>query len=140
MTAVMPPLGCGPRRLLVAGEDDGACRCIADALRADGYEVVQVSAVGRLLATVVGELDGRPRADSIRLVVAEVGTSLRRGMLTLEHLRLAGWRMPVILVTPPSDTAARADAAALGALMFDKPVDLNGLRAKVARVWKQLER
>ena len=86
-----------------------------------------------------GSKDGRAR-DSIRLVVTEVGSSLRRGMLTLEHLRLAGRRMPVILVTPPSDMAARADAAALGALVFDKPVDLNGLRAKVARVWKQLER
>jgi DNA-binding response OmpR family regulator len=50
------------------------------------------------------------------------------GLSVLESLRKANWRTPVILMTAFGDDATRARAEALGAVLFDKPFDVDDLR------------
>ena len=53
------------------------------------------------------------------------------GLQILEALRQAHWRTPVILMTAFGDEATRKRAAALAAVLFDKPFELDDLRATV---------
>lgn len=105
---------------------------VVEALRKDGYEVTAVADGGRLLVTLAHEIVGGRGTDLADLVVSDVRMPICSGMQILEQLRAAHWPIPVILMTAFGDAATREHARALGALLFDKPFDLNALRAAVA--------
>ena len=128
-----PPPSWRPR-LLLSGEDDGSCRPLAEALRSDGYDVLQVSDLERLLFAVPPEFFAWPDPASFGLLVFDVQISARAAVTMVQRIRDSGWLMPMILVAAPSDAAARESATALGALLFEKPLDVPTLRAAVAHL------
>jgi DNA-binding response OmpR family regulator len=124
-----------PPRILVAEDDTEMRRLVAETLRKDGYGVVTVSDGGRLLVTLAHELVDNGGTDFADLVVSDIRMPVCTGLQILEQLRAANWHVPVILMTAFGDAVTRDRATALGALLFDKPFDLDDLRATVGRLF-----
>lgn len=126
-----------PPRILVAEDNDDMRKLVSDALRDDGYDVRTVADGGRLLVTLAHQyLDGNG-VELFDLVVSDVRMPICDGMQILEQLRAAQWRIPVILMTAFGDERTRDRARSLGALLFDKPFDLDDLRTAVACLLKR---
>jgi DNA-binding response OmpR family regulator len=68
----------------------------------------------------------------VDLLISDVRMPTCTGMQILEQLRAAHWQTPVILMTAFGDAATRQHAKALGAVLFDKPFDIDDLRTAVA--------
>lgn len=126
-----------PPRILVAEDDPDMRRLVVEALRKDGYEVIDVPDGGRLLVTLAHELVDENGAQLADLLVSDVRMPTCSGMAILEQLRASQRRMPVILVTAFGDAATHAHAEALGALLFDKPFDMDDLRTAVASLLRR---
>jgi DNA-binding response OmpR family regulator len=126
-----------PPRVLVAEDDADMRRLVAETLRKDGYEVSSVSDGGRLLVTLLHEFGERGGADLADLIVSDIRMPICTGMQILEQLRAAHWRIPVILMTAFGDAATRAQAQTLGAVIFDKPFDLDDLRTAAASLLRR---
>jgi DNA-binding response OmpR family regulator len=126
-----------PPRILVAEDDDEMRRLVVEALRKDGYDVVAVNDGGRLLVALAHGFVDRGGADLADLVVSDVRMPVCTGMQILEQLRAAHWHVPMILMTAFGDPATREHARTLGALLFDKPFDLDDLRTAVASLLRR---
>jgi len=126
-----------PPRILVAEDDADMRRLVVDALHKDGYDVISVSDGGRLLVTLAHEFVDKDGTELTDLLVSDVRMPTCTGMQILEQIRTAHWRIPVILMTAFGDAATREHARALGALLFDKPFDLDDLRTAVASLLRR---
>jgi DNA-binding response OmpR family regulator len=117
-----------PARVLLAEDDDEMRSMVASTLREDGYEVIEASDGGRLLVAITDAYsEGRPR-EAYDLVISDVRMPVASGLSVVESLRKANWKTPVILMTAFGDEATRRRAEALGAILFDKPFDVDDLR------------
>jgi DNA-binding response OmpR family regulator len=125
-----------PPRILLAEDDEAMRNLVAEALRKDGYEVLAVSDGGRLLVSLAQYMDDRGQG-FVDLVVTDVRMPVCSGMQILEQIRAARWRMPFILMTAFGDAATREQATSLGALLFDKPFELDDLRTAVASLLRR---
>jgi CheY-like chemotaxis protein len=123
-----------PFRILVAEDDFEMRRVVADALRDDGHEVVELADGGRFLVDIAARLKAGTDADSADLIVSDIRMPVCTGLQILEVLRQARWRTPVILMTAFGDDATRRQAESLTAILFDKPFDLDDLRTAVANL------
>ncbi|HLK40517.1 MAG TPA: response regulator [Polyangiaceae bacterium] len=125
------------RRILVA-EDDPEMRClVAEALREDGYVVLEVQDGGRLLVTLAHGWVGRGGEKLVDLVVSDVRMPVCTGMQILEQMRAARWAVPVILMTAFADAETLRRARSLDALVFVKPFELDDLRVAVGRLLRR---
>jgi DNA-binding response OmpR family regulator len=115
-------------RVLLAEDDDEMRALVAAALRGDGYEVVEASDGGRLLVAITDAYADGSAREAFDLVVSDVRMPVSSGLSVLESLRKASWTTPVILMTAFGDDATRSRAEALGAVLFDKPFDVDDLR------------
>ncbi len=106
-------------------------RLVIDALRRDGYEVVDVSDGGQLLLRITDIFRLRPSPDPIDLILTDVQMPTCNGFDIIEGLRDAHWTTPVIIMTAFGDDAARARAKSLNAVLLDKPFAMAALRAEV---------
>jgi DNA-binding response OmpR family regulator len=123
-----------PPRILVA-EDDAELRdLVATKLRMDGHEVIEVADGGRLLVRLASAYIAGRSYDAFDLIVSDVRMPVCSGLQIVEGLRRAHWPTPVILMTAFGDDATRARAERLGALLFDKPFDVDDLRATVRHI------
>ena len=118
-----------PPRVLLAEDDADMRRLVAEALEADGCVVEAVADGGRLLVEVSHQLP--QNFEAVDLIVSDVRMPVASGLQIVEALRTAHCWTPVILMTAFGDDATRAHAARLGALLFDKPFDLDDLRTAV---------
>jgi CheY-like chemotaxis protein len=136
MIAYTPSGATRPFRILVAEDDAEMRRLVTDALREDGYEVVELADGGRLLVDIAARLKAAPEGDyeDIDLIVSDIRMPICTGLQILEALRQAHWRTPVILMTAFGDKATRRQAESLRAVLFDKPFDLDDLRTAVANL------
>jgi CheY-like chemotaxis protein len=137
--------GSRPLRVLLA-EDDAEMRAVvAEALRGDGLDVVELSDGGRLLVEIAARLkagrgdDTRPAmvwrpSASIDLIVSDIRMPICTGLQILAALRDAQWHTPVILMTAFGDEATRKHAESLQAVLFDKPFDIDDMRTAVANM------
>jgi len=116
-------------RIVVAEDDDEFRELLADALREDGYEVVEESDGGRLLVCITAAY--AREAPPIDLIVSDVCMPVCSGLDILKRLRKANWSTPMILMTGFGDGDLRASAAQLGVVLFEKPFDAALLRDKV---------
>jgi CheY-like chemotaxis protein len=123
-----------PPRILVAEDDLDMRRLVCEALRKAGYHVRSVADGGRLLVVIAHEIaeDGGP--DLVDLVVSDIRMPVCSGMQILEQLRALCYRIPFILITAFGDSASREHARQLGALLFDKPFDIDDLGRAVERL------
>jgi DNA-binding response OmpR family regulator len=126
-----PELGPSRPRVLVAEDDAEMRRLVADALRKDGYEIIEETDGGRLLVRIAAIYSFAGTADPFDLIVSDVRMPVCSGLDILKGLRDAHWDTPVVLMTAFGDDETRARASALGALLFDKPFTMQALRATV---------
>jgi DNA-binding response OmpR family regulator len=121
-----------PPRVLVAEDDEAMRGVVVDTLRKDGYVVSEAPDGGKLLVTLARGYAQVEGADLIDLLVSDVRMPVCTGLQILEQLRAARWPVPVILMTAFGDEATRKRARLFGALLFDKPFDMDDLRTAVA--------
>jgi DNA-binding response OmpR family regulator len=118
-------------RILLAEDDQEMRSLVASALRADGYEVIEVADGGRLLACVGTTYMNGTSDIAYDLLVSDIRMPAYNGIDILEGLREAGWPTPVILMTGFGNRETSARAEELGATLFNKPFDIDDLRTAV---------
>jgi CheY-like chemotaxis protein len=122
-----------PTRVLVAEDDADAREMLVEALREEGYQVIEVEN-GRQLAKCLVKPYGHtcPRPD---VVISDIRMPGHTGLEVLAALRESDWAMPVILVTAFGDEDTHEEARRLGAaeearrlgaaLVVDKPCSVE---------------
>ncbi len=109
-------------------------KIVREALRGDGYEVVETEHGGRMLVEVAARLKSDPGGDSLDLIVSDIRMPICTGLQIVAALREAHWRTPVILMTAFGDEATRRQAESLAAVLFEKPFDVDDLRTAAANL------
>jgi DNA-binding response OmpR family regulator len=133
-----PPVH-SPPRVLVAEDDADMRHLVVETLRKDGYIVTEATDGGRLLVSLAREFWIMGAGEVTDLVVSDIRMPVCSGIQLLEQLRAAHWRVPVILMTAFGDDATRRRATSLGAVLFDKPFDLDDLRTAAAALLRRAE-
>ena len=110
-------------RVAIAEDNTDMREMIAEALRKDGHNVVEVGDGAALRR----ELDEHP----LDLVISDICMPIVTGLAVLRSLRASGSPLPVVLMTAFSDASVREEAVTLGAVLFDKPFKLDALRTVV---------
>jgi DNA-binding response OmpR family regulator len=118
-----------PKRILVAEDDMEMRRIVVDALRTEGYEVIEAADGKELLTLLIRARDREP----IDLIVTDVRMPGWSGLDLLSVLRDAEWTTPMIVMTSFGDRETRARAAELGALLLDKPLRLDMMITAIRR-------
>jgi CheY-like chemotaxis protein len=128
-TAEDVELGSAPVRILVAEDDADIREALAEALRRDGYEVIEAHngwELLQVLATQDPQTDGTSQVD---LVISDLRMPGKNGLDVLAGLRCANGSTPFILITGYSDSQIHAEARRLGAAaVLAKPFALEQLR------------
>jgi two-component system, response regulator, stage 0 sporulation protein F len=114
-------------RILVADDDDDLRAVVVDALRADGYAVLEARDGEEMLAVLHDALtDSANRPD---VILADVRMPKLSGLGVLQQLRRAGVRLPVVMMTGFCPSSVEIVAKRLGAWgVLRKPFDLDDLR------------
>jgi DNA-binding response OmpR family regulator len=120
-------------RVLVAEDDPDMRNLVVEALRKDGHEVQQAVDGGHLLVRLAEAFDQDPTLASIDVVVSDVRMPGCSGLEIVERLFDARWCVPLVLMTAFGDEETRNRAQRVGAVLFDKPLRLDELRAAVKR-------
>jgi DNA-binding response OmpR family regulator len=120
-----------PPRVLVADDDAVLRELIVTAMREDGYDVVEAETGGKLLVLLARQIARPQGPDLVDLVVSDVRMPVCTGSQILEQMRTASWRTPFVLMTAFGDSGLRARTERLGGVLFDKPFEMNDLRAAV---------
>lgn len=125
--------GVHPRiRILVAEQDDRIRPDLVRGLRADGYEVVDVTNGVELLDELGNALlsdhpDEGP--DAIIMDALMPGVS---GLSILSGLRAAHWQTPIVIIARKRRRDLREASGRLGAdAVFERPFDIDDLRTCV---------
>jgi CheY-like chemotaxis protein len=121
-------------RVIVAEDDPEMRRLVVEALRKDGHHVTEAADGGRLLVQIAEAFDRDPSLSAVDVIVSDVRMPVCNGIELLERLADARWRVPVILMTAFGDEDTRKRAERIGAVLFDKPLSLDALRAAVKRL------
>lgn len=134
----------GPGRVLLVDDDDGLRAVVAEALRADGNEVIEAADGAAAFDAVAAAMTTESERD-FDLVVSDVQMPGCGGLELLCLLRLARYRVPVILLSALVDARLRARARRLGAAgILAKPFDVKILQMIVqslkARPWWRTDR
>lgn len=122
-----------PLRVFLAEDNREMRRMIATALRGDGHFVLEAKD-GAALLLDIEHVYGGPEPDrAASVVIADIRMPGRDGLSILRNLREYAWCPPFILITAFGGRELHQEARRLGAhAVFDKPFDLQVLRAKVA--------
>jgi DNA-binding response OmpR family regulator len=126
-------------RVLVAEDDPEMRRLVVEALRKDGHDVMEAADGGRMLVRLAEAFDGKPSVVSIDVIVSDMRMPLYNGLELLERLAEARWRVPCILMTAFGDEETRQRTDRIGAVLFDKPLAMDALRAAVNRLARRCE-
>jgi two-component system cell cycle response regulator CpdR len=120
-------------RVLVAEDDPEMRRLVVEALRKDGHEVMEATDGGRMLVRLAEAFDRDPALLSVDVIVSDMRMPVCNGLDLLERLAEARWRIPCILMTAFGDDETRKRVDRIGAVLLDKPLSLDVLRATVRR-------
>lgn len=119
-----------PARVLLAEDDHELRRFLAAELRKDGY-LVKEAATGFELLERLGEV--ARRSEGFDLIVTDIRMPGLTGLSVVEGLRNGikpgDHGTAIILITAFGDEDTHAEAKRLGAVLFDKPFDLDEFRA-----------
>jgi two-component system response regulator (stage 0 sporulation protein F) len=123
-----------PALTILLAEDDSELRgLLAGALRRDGHCVRELVDGGQLEWELARTYRDGPSGDRDCLVVADVRMPVIDGLTVLQDCRKQGLHPPFILMSAFADPTLHATAKHLNAVaVFDKPFDLDGLRAAIA--------
>jgi DNA-binding NtrC family response regulator len=120
------------RKTVVLAEDDRELRrLLAQLIRLEGYDVVEIGSGDELLAWLDDSVaDEMPLSPNV--ILCDVGMPGFTGMEILEYLRATGNLTPVILMTAFGDRQMHREASRLGAAgMFDKPFEADDMIAAI---------
>ena len=123
-----------PRVLVI--EDDPEMRALVSVeLRSAGFEVVSAADSDEFLQAI-GTLacEHGIGQDGISLIVSDVRMPGLDGLGLLTALRCASWRTPVVLMTAFGNQETHQEAARLGAVVLDKPFEMERLAAIARRL------
>ena len=127
--------------ILLADDDRELRRFLAQALQKDGYRITEADSGHALLDQLWERAASK---DGFDLIISDVRMPGFTGLEVLEVLR-DKWTpqddyepqirdTPIILITAFGDLKLHADARRLGAVVFDKPFDVDDLRAFAQRL------
>jgi DNA-binding response OmpR family regulator len=123
-----------PARILLAEDDPELRTLLAEALRRDGHQVMEVGN-GLLLDDVIRELAAQGPARPHEIVLSDVRMPGRTGLSVLESHRGSPWCPRFIFMTGFGDEELRAEARELGAVgVIEKPFELDELRGLLRAV------
>jgi two-component system, response regulator, stage 0 sporulation protein F len=120
-------------RVLVAEDDPEMRHLVVEALRKDGHEVTEAAAGERLIACVAELCGMASGVYPIDVVVTDVRMPGCNGLDLLEGLAGARIRARFVVMTAFGDAETHRRAEALGAVVFDKPLAIDALRAQVQK-------
>jgi DNA-binding response OmpR family regulator len=113
-------------RVLLAEDDDELRSMLASALRRRGFGVVEVKNGIALLERLMD-----PGSPAFDLIVTDVRMPGLSGLEVIGSAQPEGWiNTPVILITAFGDAELHEEAGRLGALVLDKPFDIDELTAQ----------
>ena len=116
------------RKVLVAEDDDELRGLVVEALRDDGYAVVEARDGAELLEALARSLAGAPE-DHFDAIVAEQSLPGLEGLTILAGLRARGLGTPFVLIT--ADPEIQARARRLDAVVLDQPFNTQAIRDAV---------
>jgi CheY-like chemotaxis protein len=124
-------------RVLLADDDFELRHLLSTELRQAGYTVTEVASGTDLLDRLASDLieSAKPQFD---LLVSDVRMPGWSGLEVLGGLRRAGLGLPVVLITAFGDPPTHRAAHKLGAVLLDKPFDLDDFRGTVAAELSQI--
>jgi|CXWL01.1.fsa_nt_gi CheY-like chemotaxis protein len=129
-----------PKHVLLAEDDASTRRVLASTLRTMGLEVIEADDGGRMLVALAEYYkDGRSPED-LDLVVTDVAMPVVGGLDVFRELRAARWTTPCIVVTANDSPHVRESAARLGAVLLEKPLDLDVLERTVHELLAEADR
>jgi DNA-binding NtrC family response regulator len=117
--------------VVVAEDDDDMRRIVVEALRRDGLDVGEASDGASLLA-LIGFYE--EIGDPVDLIISDVRMPNHSGLDVLGRLHATAHAIPMILMTAFGDDDIRAEAEKHGAMLFDKPFQVDDLRKAVAKL------
>jgi CheY-like chemotaxis protein len=120
-------------RILLAEDDDELRSLLAEALRKDGYQVIEVRN-GVLLDDVIRELAPQSVFQPHEIVISDVRMPGRTGLSVLESHQGCPWCPRFIFMTGFGDDELRDEASRLGAAVLEKPFELDQLRHVLGEV------
>lgn len=116
-----------PPRVLLAEDDHEMRALVAETLRRDGYDVIELESGLELRQWLERKLELHPE-ELPDLVVTDIRMPGASGLEVLHWLRGREWCLPVIVITAFGDTDAHEEALRLGAVtLLDKPFDMDDL-------------
>jgi CheY-like chemotaxis protein len=117
--------------VLLADDDLEFRHLLSGELRQAGYAVTEVGSGSDLLDRLASDLieSAEPQFD---LLVSDVRMPGWSGLEVVVGLRRAGLGLPVVLITAFGDPKTHRAADKLGAVLLDKPFDLDDFRGAVA--------
>jgi two-component system, OmpR family, response regulator len=115
-----------PPTILVAEDDPAMRRWLVLVLTPLGGRIHAVSDGWQVWTALIEE--------EIDLVISDIRMPVKNGLDTLNVVRVAGIRVPFLLITGFGSDDVRAAAAALGAEVLDKPFAAADLLACVRRM------
>jgi CheY-like chemotaxis protein len=117
-------------KVLVADDDDELRALVVDALRADGYIVIEARDGEEMLAILDDALTNPATRPDV--IVADVRMPKLSGLGVLHALRRSGVRLPFVMMTGFYPASVEVVAKRLGAQgVLRKPFDLDDLRTAV---------
>jgi DNA-binding NtrC family response regulator len=120
---------------VLVAEDDFEMRwMVVEALRKDGHEVTSVPDGAALLVQIAMTCMPAHSPKRVDVLVSDVRMPGYNALEVLERMDKRRWTLPVILMTAFGDDETRKRAHDLGAILFDKPLSLDALRAEVKRL------
>jgi CheY-like chemotaxis protein/nucleotide-binding universal stress UspA family protein len=121
------------RRVLVAEDDPATRALVVAALRCDGFQVDEAEDGRRMWFFTIqhGRYD---------LIVADLRLPIVDGFTVVEDFLARFPGTPVILIDSLGDERARARSARLGALLLDRPIEADELRAAARRLCEDVAR
>lgn len=123
-----------PRRILLAEDNLEMLRLLSGALARDGYDVIEARTGAELLDHLIDHLLDGGRAP-VDLIISDLRMPGFTGLEILGGLRDDDPRTPFILITAFGGDETREEALRAGAAaVFDKPFDVDDLRAAVRRL------
>ncbi len=118
-------------RVILAEDDDEFRDLLSACLRRDGIEVVEASHGLELLGLVDSWMLRSDGETLVELVISDFRLPGATGLQALTALRQYHWNTPVILISSFADPELREEAVRLGAVVLDKPFDIQQMMCLV---------
>jgi CheY-like chemotaxis protein len=121
-------------RVLVADDDPEMLRLLAEALRSDWHDVFEARDGAQLMVRIAEEFHRRTSLSELDVIVSDIRMPVCGGLELAEQLADDGWKIPCLLLTAFGDEETRRRVERIGAVLLDKPVALELVRATVNRL------